>query len=351
MTSRERVLAAFRRTEPDNVPTFIRLAPALADAVREAVGTGDFETHFGLDLRLIPLNAPCPAPDVRPYIGEVPEGATVSPWGSVWVRGDFFHFGRQIAPMREFTSARELDAYPFPVFAPDVAAMRAAVQQAQDAGLAAVSGYHNGPYEQACALRGQAEFLADLALEADFASVLLERITDIKCELVRAHVASGVDVIWIGDDLGMQDRLVFSPETWRRFIRPCLRRIVSAIRETSEDVLIAYHSCGHVEPLAGALADEGIEVLESVQPEANDVARLKRDHGERLSFWGTVGDQSTLPYGSAEDVRDEVRERLETVGQGGGLLISPAHVVEPEVPVANVLAFFEAVGEFGAYRV
>ena len=86
-----------------------------------------------------------------------------------------------------------------------------------------------------------------------------------------------------------------------------------------------------------------------VQPEANDVARLVREHGDRLSFWGTVGDQSVLPYGTPEEVRQQVRSRIETVGRDGGLMVAPAHVVEPEVPVENVFAFFEAVEEFGRY--
>ena len=125
--------------------------------------------------------------------------------------------------------------------------------------------------------------------------------------------------------------------------------IIVAIREVSDSVLIAYHSCGHVEPVVGELADAGVQVLESVQPEANDVARLVREHGDRLSFWGTVGDQSVLPYGTPEEVRQQVRSRIETVGRDGGLMIAPAHVVEPEVPVENVFAFFEAVEEFGRY--
>jgi uroporphyrinogen decarboxylase len=104
-----------------------------------------------------------------------------------------------------------------------------------------------------------------------------------------------------------------------------------------------------VEPLVGELADAGVQVLESVQPEANNVERLKREHGDRLSFWGTVGDQSVLPFGTPAEVRDQIRTRIETVGQGGGFIIAPAHVVEPEVPVENVFAFFEAVEEFGQY--
>ena len=349
MSPRERVLAALRRERPDRVPKHIRPSPALAERLREAIGADDIDAHFGLEIRFAGLDAPCSPPDVSPYLGALPEGAVVGPWGTVSERGDFYHFSRQISPMRDFSDVVQIDAYPFPAFAPRVDAMRERVEAIHESGLAAVSGYECGPYEQACALRGQAEFLSDLALNGRFAKALLDRITELKCRIARAHALSGVDVVWIGDDLGMQDRLVFSPETWRRFIRPCLVRIIVAIREVSASVLVAYHSCGHVEPLVGELADAGVQVLESVQPEANDVARLVREHGDRLSFWGTVGDQSVLPYGTPEQVRQQVRSRIETVGRDGGLMIAPAHVVEPEVPVENVFAFFEAVEEFGRY--
>lgn len=349
MTPRERVLTALRRKVPDRVPKHIRPSPALTDSLREAIGTRDIDGHFGLEIRFVALDGLGEPPDVRPYLGALPEGAVVGPWGTVSARGSFYHFSRQIAPMRDFTDCSELDDYPFPAFSPDLDVMRSRVAEIQSSGLAAVSSYINGPYEQACGLRGQAEFLADLASKERFAHALLDRITALKCQMARAQAEAGVDVVWIGDDLGMQDRLVFSPETWRAFIRPCLERITSAIREASPDVLIAYHSCGHVEPVVGELADAGVQVLESVQPEANDVARLKQEHGDRLSFWGTVGDQSVLPYGTPDEVREQVRTRMETVGKGGGLMIAPAHVVEPEVPVENVMAFFEAVEEYGGY--
>jgi uroporphyrinogen decarboxylase len=100
----------------------------------------------------------------------------------------------------------------------------------------------------------------------------------------QVNIEAGVDVVWIGDDLGAQNSLVFDPDIWRRMIRPPLQRIVDAIRSIHEDVIITYHSCGHVEPVAGELADVGIDVLESVQPEANDVEKLKALHDDRLAF-------------------------------------------------------------------
>ena len=93
----------------------------------------------------------------------------------------------------------------------------------------------------------------------------------------------------------------------------------------------------------------GLDVLNPIQPECMDPAEIKRKYGDRLAFFGTMGNQTTLPFGSPDDVRREVRLRIATVGQGGGLVLAPSHLLEPDVPWENILAFFEAADESGAY--
>jgi len=342
MTPRERVISAFRHQEPDRVPFNLRLAPALAEKVSAFIGAKDLQAHFDYDIRFVSYVTDQPKADFARYLGPLPEGASVSPWGNAWVKGSFLHFGRPISPMRDL-AIRDLSDYPFPRLEPKVAEMQKQVERIQAAGYAAVSNYESGSYEQACALRGQDQFLMDLAGDPVFAEALLSRIAEIKARIAMGYVAAGVDVVWIGDDLGTQRSLVFSPDTWRRMIRPPLQRIVDAIRSVRKDVLIAYHSCGHVEPVAGELADVGIDVLEACQPEANDLKKLKALHGHRLAFWGTLGAQSTFSHGRAADVRAEVRDRIATLGHGGGLMLSPAHVLEPEVSPENVVAFVEEI--------
>jgi len=342
MTPRERVLRAFRHEDTDRVPFNMRFAPDLTRKLRDLTGAEDLEAHFDYDIRFAPYATDQATPDFPEYLGDLPEGASVSPWGNASVKGDFLHFVRRISPMAELT-IDDLDDYPWPRFEPKIDEMRKKVEDIQGTGYAAVSNYESGSYEQGCSLRGQAQFLMDLAAEPEFAEALLSRVAEIKARKAAANAEAGVDVVWIGDDLGTQKALVFSPDTWQRMIRPPLQRIVDAIRSVRDDVIIAYHSCGHVEPVAGALADVGIDVLESVQPEANDVNKLKALHGDRLAFWGAMGAQSTFSHGTPEDVRAEARERIATIGKGGGLMLSPAHVLEPEVPVENVVAFVDEV--------
>lgn len=342
MNSRERVLRAFHHQETDRVPFNMRFAPNLARKVREFVRVEDLEAYFDYDIRFVGYMSDQRAPDFSEYLGEIPENSSVSPWGVASVQGNFLHFSRRINPMRHLT-VDGLESYPWPRYEPKIHEMRTQVKKTQASGYAAVSNYECGSYEQACALRGQEQFLIDLGADPEFAEALLSRIAQIKVRKAMANAEAGVDVVWIGDDLGTQNSLVFDPGIWRRMIRPPLQRIVDAIRSVRQDVIIAYHSCGHVEPVARELADVGINVLESVQPEANDVDKLKALHGDRLAFWGTMGAQSTFPFGTVQDVRAEVRKRIAIMGESGGLMLGPAHVLEPEVPVENVLAFVDEI--------
>jgi len=347
MKSRERVLAALHHEETDRVPFSFRPAPALAERLRKHTGAQDLETYFGQDIRWVPYATDQKPADFTRYHEVIPEGAEVSPWGHAWVFEGEWHFARELDPPMRNLTVSDLEAYPWPRYEPKLEEMKRRVREVHEAGFAAVASYENGSYEMACHVRGREQFLMDLAADEVFAAALLTRISEIKARKAAVSVAAGVDMVFIGDDLGTQNSLVFSPDMWRRLIRPPLVRIIEAIRSVRQDVLIAYHSCGHVEPLVGELADAGIDVLEAVQPEANDPARIKRLHGDRLSFWGTMGSQSTFSSGSAEDVRREVRERIATVGRGGGLMIAPSHVLEPEVPVENVLAFVDEVRKCG----
>ena len=159
-----------------------------------------------------------------------------------------------------------------------------------------------------------------------------------------------MDIIHVGDDIGMEDRMMMSPDTWRKWFKPRMGKIISAAREIKPDVLFFYHSDGYVEPVIPDFIEIGIDVLNPVQPECMDPAKLKRLYGDKLAFWGTIGIQHTLPFGTPEEVEEEVRERIGTVGKGGGLYLSPTHVIAPEVPHENIFAFVKAVKKYGEYK-
>jgi uroporphyrinogen decarboxylase len=137
---------------------------------------------------------------------------------------------------------------------------------------------------------------------------------------------------------------------WREFLVPPLEKIIARARSVRPDIPIAYHSDGYVGFAAEGLIGAGVDILQAVQPEANDLAELKARYGGRLAFWGGVGSQSTMSRGTPEDVKAEVKRLIETVGKRGGYICSPAHRLEPECPLENIYAFVEAVEQYGYYR-
>lgn len=126
--------------------------------------------------------------------------------------------------------------------------------------------------------------------------------------------------------------------------------MIAAAREVKPDVVFFYHGEGFIEPAIPELIEIGINALNPIQPECMDPAVIKQHYGDRLAFWGTVGIQHTLPYGTPEEVEAEVKLRIETVGKAGGLYLSPTHVIAPEVPYENLRAFVRAAKKYGRYE-
>jgi uroporphyrinogen decarboxylase len=136
---------------------------------------------------------------------------------------------------------------------------------------------------------------------------------------------------------------MFQPELWRDVMKPRWAKVMAAARAIKPDIQIWYHSDGNLEVILDDLVEIGVTILNPVQPECMDPVALRKRYGKGLAFDGCVGTQTTFPFGTPQDMRDRVRELADTLdGLNGGLMLSPTHVLEPEVPAENVEAFFEA---------
>ncbi len=161
-----------------------------------------------------------------------------------------------------------------------------------------------------------------------------------------------VDVVYaFADDLGTQNSIWLSPDTYRKVIKPYHRRIVDFIRKRTS-AKIVYHSCGNVTPFIPDLLEIGIDVLSPVQVSAKgmDTRQLKRDFGSALSFWGAIDTQGVLPFGKEEDVICEVKKRIDDLAPGGGFVLSSVHNIQPDVPPRNIAVMVETARRFGAYQ-
>ncbi len=198
-------------------------------------------------------------------------------------------------------------------------------------------------FEAAWALRGYEQLLTDFALDPDLAEAILDIPFEYHLAAARELTRRGVDMIWIGDDVGAQDKMIMSPKMWRRFLKPRMAAFIEEIKRINPNLKVAYHSDGMITPILPDLVEIGLDVLNPVQPASMDPAMLKRDYGEHLCFWGSIDEQHTLPFGSPEDVCGEVLSRLETLGKGGGLIIGPTHHVQLDTPMENFWAMVHTI--------
>lgn len=348
MTARERVLAAVHREPPDRVPKEAGFTPAIWERFRQETGSNDPAGYFGMETRSVGFRPLQQQPDFSAYYAGLDYGRPieVGEYGTGNVRGDFHHFTRRVFPLRNATTIAEVDAYPWPDVTPEY---RHAHLEEQVARLHAdgyfVDGFSGHIFETAWQITGFEKFFEDMALNPEFVERVLDRITEDNCFRSRRLAEAGVDMLRTGDDVGMQDRLMMRPEQWRRFLKPRLAREIAAAREVQPGIPVWCHSDGKIAEITDDLIEVGVTVLNPVQPECLDLVWLKKRYGNRLAFWGTIGTQTVMPFGTPEDVRRTVREMIELFWPG--LVLAPTHVLEPDVPWENVLAFFAAVEEYG----
>lgn len=190
-------------------------------------------------------------------------------------------------------------------------------------------------FETAWALRGLERALLDFVENPELLRRVLEIPYRYHLTAARRLVELGVDMVWLGDDVGTQQHMLISPDHWRRFLKPLMASLIAELKCINPKVEVAYHTDGCVYPIIPDLIEIGLDVLNPIQPASMDPARLKADFGDRLCFWGALDIQETLPFGTPADVRAEVLERLRTMGKGGGLIIGPSHYVQLDTPLEN----------------
>jgi uroporphyrinogen decarboxylase len=198
-------------------------------------------------------------------------------------------------------------------------------------------------FESAWALRGYEQLMIDMATQPDIANRVLDIPYAYHKTVTQRLVSLGVDMIWLGDDIGGQNSMLMSPRMWRQYLKPRMADLIASLREINPHIKIAYHTDGVVYPIIPDLIEIGVDVLNPIQPMAMDPVKIKKEYGRNLCFWGSLDIQQTLPFGTPEQVRAEVITRLKTIGRGGGLLIGPTHNLQLDTPLENFWAMIETI--------
>ena len=199
-------------------------------------------------------------------------------------------------------------------------------------------------------IRGVENIMLDMAIRPELARALFGKIKAFYLEYMTRILESArgkLDIVLTGDDFGAQDGLLLSPSMWSEFLSEGFRQYNGLIK--GHGVLAMHHTCGSVAELIPAMIENGLDVLQSLQPEAHgmDPASLKRQYGQCLCFQGGVSVQKTLPRGTPDDVRQEVKNLAETMGEGGGYIFCTAHNIQVDTPIENLRALLAAYRDYG----
>lgn len=375
MISKERVFKALDHQEPDRVPLALwggpyGLVDPLYKALLKELDLGDplppireGHTVNHIDDRLLEALAvdtrmiwPGASPSSPTHI--TAEGDLIyDDFGQPWKRTHPYYSATD-GILKEASSLEEIDTL---VNWPDVDDPRWTRGVAERAGVMKDSDYFiigrmvvsHGPYQMACDLRSMENFMMDMIMTPEFAETLLDRVTDTICGLTRNYLkASGgvMDMLELpGDDYAANDNLVFSPKLFRQLIRPRVERIIAVIREIQPEIKIMLHSDGAIGKLIPDFIEMGIDVIHPLEPVSGmDPAKIKVEHGEKISFLGGVDISHAMP-GSIEDVRKDVDRCLHDLAPGGGYILAPCNHLQADVPPENVIELYTYAKTKGIY--
>jgi uroporphyrinogen decarboxylase len=352
LTPRDNLLRSLRRQGFEWVPLHPgSFCPSQMESFKARFGHTDVAGFFNSPVRGVGVTLEKTWTDARALYPreELPANATINPFGVARApQPNCFHLTHMHHPLKgEDVTLDEVRMYPLPRVAPDAEEKaRGLVERWHAKGLATLAGVPCTVWEASWYLRSMEDLMTDMMMDDERAVVLFDRMTAVSVEAIRVAARTGTDIVILGDDIGMQHSTMMSVELWRKWLKPRLARIIRAGKETRPDLLIYYHSCGFVLPFLEELIEVGVDILNPVQPECMAFEDVYRAVGGRMPFWGTVGTQTTLPFGTPQDVKDAIWSTLRVCGTSGGLVIAPTHLVEPEVPWANLLAMKEACEAF-----
>jgi uroporphyrinogen decarboxylase len=383
-SSRERVLATLNHEEPDRVPIIVGANNTTGikmdtyrgikdkigvDAPDEylhrwpELGTAKLDEgtlqRLGVDVRGVRDLEPAEVLERNEQ--REPGSPYINSWGSGQVQTEPGEWFPGVHPLSDADSVEDVEEYEGWPDMTDPTRVAHVEERAKQLGEENEYGIMATPWllfplERAFAMQGMDVFLQNLVRNREFAEALLKKITE-KCKTLMdaflEELGENVDIIGIGDDLGTQESLLMSPGTYRDILKPIHHDYISFIKERT-DAKVFFHTDGDVFPLIDDFIEIGVDILNPIQTSAGEMANLSElneQFGDEIVFCGAIDTRKTLPEGSPEDVKKEVKRVINELGPGGGYMVSAVHTIMDEVPAENVLAMVDAVKEFGQYPI
>ena len=360
ISSRERCIRSILLEEPDRIPLTLRVRSEVYERLRKTLGVEDRTEEgririykflgvdiIGVGLRLkggyLPKDTEWKeGPYGTAYTIGYKDGFEIRKdiWGieSIWAPDHTYTYTFIRHPLRTIS----LDEYVWPeIDETSLDSIRKLRRKYEDYCL---QGGVTHLWEIAWQLTGFAEIIRMMFTKPNEVNRILEGLHKLRMEEASLLCEAGADVIIDGDDVGMQKGMMMSPQMWRRFLKPKYAELIRLCHKRG--AFFFFHSDGWIEPIIPDLIEIGVDILNPVQPECMNPAELKELYGDRLCFDGTIGVQSTLPFGNPEDVAREVKDRISTLGPTG-LILGPTHAMQPDVPIENILAMYKTALKYG----
>ena len=354
MKPRERVEIALGHEEPDRCPMQVSFTPEFAARLRQDMelrgkrvhnphgggNTYELERALGEDMLLTSVGwANSYYMGDQAYTDEWGVGWTVHPYQTPFGTGHYTEIGSHpLADDQAISRYQPPDPNRPELYFDAEQVIRNFEEEYWIVGVTVTT-----VFETAWALRGLEQMLIDMVADPDLADQVLDLPYQYHLAAAKRLVEMGADMIWLGDDVGSQHEMLISPRMWRKFFKWRMANTIQELKAINPDLKVAYHSDGDIRRIIPELIEIGLDVLNPVQPASMDPAEIKTQYGDQLCFWGTIDEQQTLPFGSPEDVRAEVLERLKTIGQGGGLILAPTHHVQLDTPLENLQAMVDTI--------
>ena len=348
MTPRQRWHAVLSRQKPDRVPTDYWATSEVTDRLKRELHCADEWTLWDkLQIDRLVVVAPR-------YVGPDLGGDDI--WGVphrtiVYADGAGRYSEVADNPMARITTVEQVHAYPWPrIEWYDFADLSTQADQVLKRGYPVYAGHYE-PFLTYCQLRSLEQAFMDLAAAPEIVDAILDHLFDFHYQLnsrMFETIGPGrIDITYVAEDLGTQESLLMSEAMVDRFLKPKMKKMIDLAHQFG--ITVFYHSDGAVLPLIEGLIAIGIELLNPIQWRCKGMDRegLKRDFGDRLILHGGVDNQKTLPFGTSDDVRQEVIDNLRILGAGGGYILAPCHNIQPITPTENILALYETVAREG----
>jgi uroporphyrinogen decarboxylase len=319
---------------------------------RLAIPDEDILQRFGVDTRFLGLGA---------YQGdqrEIDEDNYLDEWGTTWKKADDGHYlyvdGPFFDQKKPDPAGLDSDNWPDPDNPGYYDGLLERAQAQRASGAAVILNMPIGVIHQGQFLRGFGDWLKDLYKNRAFAERMMDMIAErwIAVAENALEICGGdVDIVFFGDDLAGQMAPLFDPKIYRELIKPRHARMIDAVKRKA-DVKVLYHSCGAVSQMIDDLIEIGVDALNPVQVGAGDMepASLKQRFGDRITFWGGIDTQRILPFGSPDEVADEVNRVIDILGDNGGFVLNSVHNIQDDIPTANIIALFDTGQRHGAAK-